>query len=106
MTSAQAAQVVARARLRQLALRGCLNGELQQSQLQAVAKLTPEAARLLQQVFERLGLTARSYHRVLRVALTIADLEAADVIAPAHVAEAVQLRRVAASFRSAPGPAR
>jgi magnesium chelatase family protein len=106
MTSAEAAQVVARARLRQLALRGCLNGELPQSQLQAVAKLTPEAARLLQQVFERLGLTARSYHRVLRVALTIADLEAGDLIGPAHVAEAVQLRRVAANFRSAPGPAR
>jgi magnesium chelatase family protein len=101
-TSAEAARVVARARRRQAALRGCLNGELPQAQLQSVAKLLPEAARLLQQVFERLGLTARSYHRVLRVALTIADLEASDVIGPAHVAEAVQLRRLATTFRSEP----
>jgi len=105
ITSAEAARVVARARQRQLALRGCLNGELPQSQLQSRARLAPEASRLLEQVFERLGLTARSYHRVLRVALTIADLEESDVIGSAHVAEAVQLRRVAASFRSAPGPA-
>jgi len=98
LTSAAAAGIVARARLRQLQLRGCLNGELAQSQLQNAAKLAPEAAQLLQQVFERLGLTARSYHRVLRVALTIADLEASAVIAPVHVAEAVQLRRGAAAF--------
>jgi magnesium chelatase family protein len=98
LTSADAARIVARARQRQLALRGCLNGELPHSQLQGVAKLAPEASQLLQQVFERLGLTARSYHRVLRVALTIADLEPSDVIATAHVAEAVQLRRGAAAF--------
>jgi magnesium chelatase family protein len=104
-TSADAARLVAGARLRQLALRGCLNGELPQSQLQGVARLAPAASQLLQQVFERLGLTARSYHRVLRVALTIADLEQSDVIAAAHVAEAVQLRRGAAAFKSAPAPA-
>ena len=104
-TSADAARLVAGARLRQLALRGCLNGELPQSQLQGVARLAPAASQLLQQVFERLGLTARSYHRVLRVALTIADLEQTDVIAAAHVAEAVQLRRGAAAFKSAPAPA-
>jgi magnesium chelatase family protein len=104
MTSAEAAWVVARARQRQLALRGCLNGELPQPQLQSLARLAPEASRLLEQVFERLGLTARSYHRVLRVALTIADLEESAVIGSVHVAEAVQLRRVAASFRSAPAP--
>ena len=105
MTSAEAARIVARARLRQLGLRGCLNGELPQSQLQRAATLAPAASLLLQQVFERLGLTARSYHRVLRVALTIADLEHSAVIGPAHVAEAVQLRRAAADFRSEPGPA-
>ena len=56
------------------------------------------ALELLEQVFERLGLTARSYHRVLRVALTIADLEGSAIIGPAQIAEAVQLRRAAAAL--------
>ena len=83
---------------------GCLNGELPQSQLQALARPTPAGLELLEQVFERLSLTARSYHRVLRVALTIADLQDSDVIEPEHLAEAVQLRRGAAAFRSALAP--
>jgi len=104
LTSVAAARTVARARARQLRRSGCLNGELSQAQLQAQAKPSPEASRLLEQVFERLGLTARAYHRVLRVALTIADLEDSEVLGPAHIAEAVQLRRLATSFRSEPGP--
>jgi magnesium chelatase family protein len=97
MTTAAAAGAVARAQRRQLALRGRLNGHLPQSQLPSLARLTPEASRLVEQVFERLGLTARSYHRVLRVALTIADLADCDLIGATHVAEAVQLRRLLAT---------
>ncbi|BCL76949.1 ATP-dependent protease [Jeongeupia sp. HS-3] len=53
-----------------------------------------EAGRvMLQTALERLGLSARAYHRVLRVARTIADLAGAETIAAAHVAEAVQYRR-------------
>jgi magnesium chelatase family protein len=40
----------------------------------------------------RLGLSARSYHRILRIARTIADLEARPTIASGHIAEAVGLR--------------
>jgi magnesium chelatase family protein len=72
-----------------------LNGELPLAGLQALARPTPAALELLEQVFERLGLTARLYHRVLRVALTIADLDGCEVIGPAQIAEAVQLRRAA-----------
>jgi magnesium chelatase family protein len=57
---------------------------------------------LLDQVFERLGLTGRSYHRVLRVALTIADLVGSDEIDRAHIAAAVQFRRAADAFSSVP----
>jgi magnesium chelatase family protein len=98
LTSRDAAASVAGARQRQMNRSGCLNGELPQSRLQELARPTPAARELLEQVFERLGLTARSYHRLLRIALTIADLEGSEVVGPAHIAEAVQLRRTAGTF--------
>jgi magnesium chelatase family protein len=98
LTTARAARDVASARQRQMQRSGCLNGELTVAQLQALARPTATALELLEQVFERLGLTARSYHRVLRVALTIADLEGSAIIGPAQIAEAVQLRRAAAAL--------
>ncbi len=102
LTSRDAAAGVARARARQLRRSGCLNGELAHTQLAGLARPTPAAQALLEQVFERLGLTARSYHHVLRIALTIADLEGSEVIGAAHLAEAVQLRRAAGAFSCAP----
>ena len=46
----------------------------------------------MEQAVRALGLSARAYTRVLRLARTIADLDGKDAIAPAHVAEAISLR--------------
>jgi magnesium chelatase family protein len=55
-------------------------------------KADPAARELLASATERLGLTARGYHRVLRVARTIADLNGAPSVGSAHVAEALRDR--------------
>ena len=54
--------------------------------------LTPEGDALMRDAFRALGLTARSYDRILRVARTIADLAGAESLAPEHLAEAIQYR--------------
>ena len=65
------------------------------SQLQLAKIAEPEAAarEMLLTAAERFSLSARGYHRVLKVARTIADLEASDAIHRVHVAEALSYRR-------------
>ncbi|RJS91882.1 YifB family Mg chelatase-like AAA ATPase [Salinisphaera sp. Q1T1-3] len=55
---------------------------------------TPDAERLLSRAIDQLGLSARGYHRILRVARTIADLADAPTIEAAHVAEAIGFRQL------------
>ncbi len=92
--SAQIADRVTRARERAAARQGCTNAQLSGAQIDAHCPLAPDAAQFLQAAATRLGWSARSYHRVLRMARTAADLAGADAIDSAHVAEAVQYRRV------------
>ena len=69
-----------------------VNADLEGSQLEETARPDREGRELLNKVAERFGLSARGYHRVLRVARTIADLEASDIIRKPHMAEAVSYR--------------
>jgi len=92
--SAQVRARVERARRVQLARGGCPNSLLLGARLDQVCALEPEPLRLLQRAIEQLGLSARAYHRVLRLARTIADLEPAERIGAPHIAEAVGYRRL------------
>ncbi|WP_373308564.1 hypothetical protein [Laribacter hongkongensis] len=86
------ARVVA-ARQRQLERQGCCNAALAGTQLEAAATPEPAACSLLHQAIRQLGLSARAYHRILRVARTLADLDAAPHPDSRHVAEAIHYRR-------------
>ena len=68
------------------------NARIPPAKLRQLCPLTGEAGRLLQNAFDKLGMSARSYDRVLKVARTIADLDGSDVIQADHLAEAVQYR--------------
>jgi magnesium chelatase family protein len=69
-----------------------LNADAEGEALEQIATPDPEGRALLTRVAERFGLTARGYHRVLRVARTIADLDGSEAVRLPHVAEAVSFR--------------
>jgi magnesium chelatase family protein len=92
-TSARVAARVGAARERQRARSGTLNARLAVSELATACRTDTAAERLLWSGRTRLGLSARGFHRVLRVARTIADLAASEAILAPHVAEALQLKR-------------
>jgi len=84
---------VVRARDAQLRRAGRTNARLDQAQTNAVCRLAPDDQAMLENAIDLLQLSARSMHRILRVARTIADLAgSADILGP-HVAEAIGYRR-------------
>ena len=88
-----AARAVQTARYKDHGLR--TNAEADGELLDRVATPEPDGVKLLTQAVERFKLSARGYHRVLRVARTLADLEGGAAVKRVHVAEALSYRRIA-----------
>jgi magnesium chelatase family protein len=70
------------------------NGRAPGRWLQTSTSIEPDARELLATAAERLGLSARAFHRVLRVARTIADLDGDAVTRTTHIAEALRFRPI------------
>lgn len=79
---------------RQMARQGAANARLDQAAMKQHCALSDAGQRLLAAAIDRLGLSARAFHRILRVARTVADLDNSDDIADRHLTEAVGFRRL------------
>jgi len=93
-SSAQVRERVEAARQRQLQRSGCANSALGGRALEAACLLDEAAQQLVHRAMEQLGLSARAYHRILRLARTIADLEPSERIHARHLSEAIGYRRL------------
>ena len=85
---------VCRTRERQLERNGTLNSRLTHSQLQQACVLAKQDRQLLQHAMDKLQLSARAYHRIIKLARTIADMDAATDITTGHLTEAINYRRL------------
>ncbi|MBS0286437.1 MAG: YifB family Mg chelatase-like AAA ATPase [Proteobacteria bacterium] len=86
-------QRVIQARQKQYQRQSQINAKLQTRDIIAFCKLDNEPQVMLTSALEKLGISARAYHRILKVARTIADLSDSESIQTSHVAEAIQFRK-------------
>jgi len=103
-STASAAARVRGARVVQLARQQSLNARLSDAQVERWCKPDPEGRAVLELSMQRLGFSARSRVRVLKVARTIADLDGAATVSARHVTQAVMLRCFDRTIRDGTAP--
>ena len=97
-SSAQVRVRVEQVRKTQLERQACFNSSLKSHQVEGVCKLDNAGENLIDKAVTELGLSARSYHRILRVARTIADMDASENVTVNHLAEALSYRTMQKAF--------
>jgi magnesium chelatase family protein len=93
-TSSEVRARVSAAKQRQIKRAGKTNYLLQSKELETYCALQDSDYQLVEQAINRLGLSARAYHRILKVARTIADLADSEHIQTSHLTEAIAYRRL------------
>ncbi|MGF6148146.1 Competence protein ComM [Kingella potus] len=92
-SSAAVLQRVLAARERQIARQGKLNRALTPTELDSAAAVSEQAKETLRSILEKLSLSARSFHRIMRTARTIADLAGDSEVSRSHILRAAAMRR-------------
>ena len=93
-TSEQVRRRVENCRRRQLERSDKNNAQLSNREVERVCKLSDADNELLEQAIDKFGLSARAYHRILKIARTIADLAESDIIQTHHLTEALSYRKL------------
>ncbi|RLD06309.1 MAG: hypothetical protein DRI65_07080 [Chloroflexota bacterium] len=91
-TSEQIRKQVEAVQALQVARQGVLNSKLGVKQIDEICVLDKASQQLINRAMNQLGLSARGYHRILKLARSIADLSASEAIGQMHLAQAIQFR--------------
>ena len=85
---------VTQARALQLQRFNKCNAQLTNRELEQVCELSEKDESLIDQAIERFGFSSRAYHRILKVARTVADLDASETVSTKHITEAINYRKL------------